>query len=838
MSASTAVRASSIGTAASGTAVSVAAPAGATAGDLVLVVVHCNNLTTIVDNNGATPFTESLNDFQNGSTSHTAALFTRRLVAGDPAAYNFTLGASNRWTAVAVAFKDPHPDDIFDASIRTAIAANGTGAFAVPSVRTVTAGALHCAIFCADFAGNSITGTPAGYTIHQNGGDQDIAFATKAIETPSGTGTTSWTDALDDGKIGISFAIRNIRASYDALLASPAPAFVVLAEVQPMEVLGSWTAAGGGFTNTYYCAFSTQIATTIVAGGLYRRLDAVRQNATALTSRASIALVDANLGSYFHDTATNRLYVSTTSGATPDNFALVGAWFTLFFATSSIDFSDQPLYVPLITGDLPTLVSEMPDQLFGASISETGVLTLLNGDGLFDRLSQQYVWRNKKATIKLGGVGLAYSDFATVSTLRINSMTVSDEVATLQLEAMGTILNRSLPTRTWGDTFSIDDVGEGVLGQVQPWILGVARDCPLALTSKTSNGSYTVCDTGVTAVNPTVDAVYAIHRTTRAKTQLVMTTDYTQSVYTITIVNATYHYNTYEIWADLTWSEGSATCGVILERLLSYLGEAIANVDTAAFAVSVLAVNSKVLGVYTHTSTPAADVARIFEQSEWVQLYVGADGRWTIRSMAPDIPATYLSLTDADFVSWEVEHALQTVLSEARIQYDYRAGSNSAAESTSSSDLTKYGSETTDSHRLFTYIVQGADAAVLAEHLRFFRSRPAALIRFEERGLTLMQAQVGDVVSVTRSRAPVARTGAYHGHFLRLVRLEKSLGPVPVVRGLLNDLDGQVDRIARCLGADVDLNWSAATNEQRARYGFCGDANRYLDGTRDLKVVY
>lgn len=168
--------------------------------------------------------------------------------------------------------------------------------------------------------------------------------------------------------------------TFAGLLASATPEYILLVEVQPMEILGSWTAAGGGLTNTYYCAFSTQIATSVVAGGLYRRLDAVKQNSTSLTSRASAALVDANLGSYFHDTANSRIYVSTSSGASPDTFPLVGAWFTLFFSTSAVDFSNQPLYAPLITGTLPTLVSEMPDALFGVSISETGTVELLNGE--------------------------------------------------------------------------------------------------------------------------------------------------------------------------------------------------------------------------------------------------------------------------------------------------------------------------------------------------------------------------------------------------------------------------------------------------------------------------
>jgi hypothetical protein len=268
-----------------------------------------------------------------------------------------------------------------------------------------------------------------------------------------------------------------VTAAYDALLASVTPDFVVLAEVQPMEPLAGWTAAGGGLTNTYYCSFLSQIATTIAAGGLYRRLDFVRQNAATLTSRASAALVDANLGSYFLDTSTSRLYVSTNTGGHPDTFALVGAWFTLFFSSTSVSLSGQPLYAPMIAAALPTLSDELGDILLDATKSASGELALHNTDGLFDRLSKQYVWRNKTVAFKLGGGSLAYSDFTTIETLRINAITVDDERCVLQLEDLGNILNQTLPLRTWGDgTFTgsipVTTPAAGINGLSQPLVFG------------------------------------------------------------------------------------------------------------------------------------------------------------------------------------------------------------------------------------------------------------------------------------------------------------------------------------------------------------------------------
>jgi hypothetical protein len=635
-----------------------------------------------------------------------------------------------------------------------------------------------------------------------------------------------------------------VSAALDALLASVTPEFVVLAEVQPMEILGAWTAAGGGLSNTYYCSFASQIQTDVVGGGIYRRLDEVRQNGTALTSRASAALVNSNLGSYFHDTANGRIYVSTTTGAHPDTFALLGAWFTLFFSTRAVTFSDQPVYAPIISGQLPAIEASMPDQLFGATITYSGSLSLLNGDGLFDKLAGRFVWRNKRVTFKLGGIGLAYSDFETVATLRVNSIAVGDEDAVLQLEEMGAILNRTIPVRTFGDGAAAFPIpGPNLAGTHQPWIIGTPKDCALLLTSSAGGFDfYQYDDILYNAISDAPSAVYAVHRTTRAKTALSTPAQWTHigSFHQVRVDNSLFPADTYDIWADLSWTAGGTTFGAVAENLLLRLGESAANIDSAAFdAADVLA--PAPLGAYFTQAITAADVMRKLEQSARAQVFVGIDGRWTCRVLNPDAPAEW-TLTDQDFATLEPDSDLASVLNEVRVEYDYRHATDSAAGASSSDDAVLYARETTDSHRVSTYLRNEADAEELAQHLRFFKGATPHLIRFEERGLTLMSANVGDLVAVTRARAPVARTGAYHGHILRIVHLEKSLGPeAPTVRGVLSDLDGRTDQIARCLDADEDLDWSAATDEQRAIYGFCGDDNRYIDSadplTRDLKVV-
>ena len=650
-------------------------------------------------------------------------------------------------------------------------------------------------------------------------------------------------------------------AAYLALLAAQSPRFVVLAEVQPMERLAGWTAAGGGLTNTWYASFPTYVQTTVTPGGLYRRLDEVRESATALTSRASAALVDANLGSYFHDTTNQRIYVSTSTGANPEGFALVGAWFTLFFATDSFDFTDRQPYLPLITGTLPSFSAERPDPLFGGVISDTGSLTLLNTDGVFDKLSKQWVWSNKKVTFKLGGnytqgtsvTSLAYADFETIGTMRSVGIGVDDEVAVLTLENIGAILNQSLPTATWAD-LSPTSVGAEFINLRRPLLFGAVSDCPTVY--HTESDYYRVLHQTDQITSLRWNAVYAIHRGSGARTTLsggrawlgdAVGPDYDIGPGSgdagdglIQIVNATYADETYEIRVDAQISTlAGGTFGSFAQNLLLKCGEKLANIDTAAFTAADTAA-PQALGLFLTEMTSAAEIMRTLEQSVNGQVCVGIDGRWTCRVFDPSTPADW-TLSDADFEVWEPDDSLKTTLNETRVQYARNPSTGVWTEASRSDSSILYSKETSDSHTVPTYLTSSWDASAQANHLQFFKAVPTMAYAFVERGLTLMAAQVGDLVAVTRSRAPVARTGRFDGQFLILTKIEKILGPVPMVRGVLNDMEGQADRIARC-HSSTTLTWATSTDAEKAVYGYCADTNSYIDATdpltRALKVAY
>lgn len=203
----TTVRSSSQGSAASGTAASVGRPTGTTTGDLTICVLSTNGLVTHVDNNGSTPFTKNLTEYM-ASDSGTISIWTRRILGGDPATYAWTIGSSQRWTISCITLQTPHASLIFDGSISTNADGSGTlYAGTTNSIVTTQTNSIHFAMFTTDGPANTISGTPAGYTCDQNGGDQWTALCRKVIAAASATGAQTFSYDSPSEYMSASFAI-------------------------------------------------------------------------------------------------------------------------------------------------------------------------------------------------------------------------------------------------------------------------------------------------------------------------------------------------------------------------------------------------------------------------------------------------------------------------------------------------------------------------------------------------------------------------------------------------------------------------------------------------------
>lgn len=617
-------------------------------------------------------------------------------------------------------------------------------------------------------------------------------------------------------------------------------------------------AAMNGSAIIYSVAWSNYAQTSVVKGGIYRRLDAVRENGTAYSLVASTTLIASTASSYYFDSSASLLYVHTSTGSSPNTFDFIGAWFTIFLATADPEFvlDTTPLYEPRLTGQLPQLRTTKPDELFGASVWAEGTIEMANADALFDALARSWIWENKVLTVKVGGTGLALTDYLTLRTMRVASINVDDQLATLSVQAMADILTRSLPPNTVaglgiyiaGLGFLIDD-DSPVWALTAPWIYGSIEDVPMKelYDDGAAFATYLVRDA---SLDPflgypiyLLTALYAINTTTGVRLTLSTAGDVNDvladGIYELVANYAYRESQGYELRADITYITGAGTgIGTMAKSVLLMCGESSANIDSTAFTNLDTAVPYTVAFCLSEL-TPASEVMRNIEQSGLVQVYVGTDGRWTCRALDP-AATVVASLTDEDFATWKATVEDQSVLSEARVQYELNPSSSAVREVSTSDTATAAGRETSDSHRVLTYLRLEADAQELCDRYAFIKQRAHALIESQQRTLGLINAMPGDLVSVTRTRA-AARTGAYSAVPVLLRETQVTLGPTIKVETVLDDL-GEVLTLVGVYSDDTGADWSTATAAQKQSLAFYADDNGFIDSsdaaTRHRKVYW
>ncbi len=195
----TAFRAGSNNSATSGTAISVSAPTGTVAGDMVVIVTNVNGTSTsTTDNNGSTPFTKdsSISEYSSATYSQSSSItvWTRLIQSGDPTTFNFTSGASGRWGIIALTFSDPNTSSFWDVAPNTSNrneGDNNSSAIDAPSITTTVDDAIHLAIGLQDSSSTSLTASPSGYSAGASAVNQPVAGYYKTISTAGATGTAS-----------------------------------------------------------------------------------------------------------------------------------------------------------------------------------------------------------------------------------------------------------------------------------------------------------------------------------------------------------------------------------------------------------------------------------------------------------------------------------------------------------------------------------------------------------------------------------------------------------------------------------------------------------------------
>lgn len=253
-------------------------------------------------------------------------------------------------------------------------------------------------------------------------------------------------------------------------LAHPHIKRILLAEITAGEHLKFWTLNSG---STYYATANNQVAD-------------VKEDGTSLVSRASIALVDANPGSYFYDAAADRVYVKTSGSDSPYGYTLQ-AIVQFYFSNHPKIFNSQ-LYESMLSST-PGISLRVQRKFTGIPQIGGGSIGLVNSDGFFDGLTDLQ-WDAGSVVVKLGvdvpgRTEMAYADYETMGSWLIQSWSKTDRSFTLSVKEHKIETKKKIPYTFYDrDTYPgilSDDIGKpiqigyGVIKDAEPVVIHIVN---------------------------------------------------------------------------------------------------------------------------------------------------------------------------------------------------------------------------------------------------------------------------------------------------------------------------------------------------------------------------
>lgn len=625
-------------------------------------------------------------------------------------------------------------------------------------------------------------------------------------------------------------------AAYLALLEQSVVAWRVLVTITAREVLRVWTSSG---SSTYSVAFDpyTHPSTIRADRGLYRELVGVRENSTALATKASLAALQAGAGGfYFHDAATGTLYVKTSGSVDPDAVSLMQVEFTVRLATRPLAEVGLPPFDAQVDGQsLPSMRFERPELLRGVVAFPYGDLTLRNGDGFWDYPVAAWEWANAPVRFYAGGEDMDVADYEPLPAMQVvRPPAANDDRAVIQLRSLSNATDRSFPNHTLREFYGAV-TGTADVNAYMPVWWGTNYEAPLLYQGDGTSGGrnkFIAGDPFHVAVGVVVSNVVAIERATGARTVLVVSTDYIffgGADHSVEVVN-TYPPADFEIVADLTRS--AKTCGQVALGILGACGVSTAEIDTAAFTQADLD-NPAVVGLYVAggvgvaTFRSATDLLNELERATLSSVYIGADGKWTMRVWNPAIDLDdILVRTDAELRSWQpVTGVTETLVSTVFVRHSRQIFTDAWATTQSSSEeaIARLASgERSDI--IDSCLAAEQDAADLAGRLQLVGSRPTFEVAVTD-GPSTMGLVPGDKVRVTRRRG-ASLVGTFD-RVLEVQSITKQLASIST-EATLGNQRGLGD-LVKSVQADGEPGFDAASADELMVTAYVAEDSGFVD---------
>lgn len=598
------------------------------------------------------------------------------------------------------------------------------------------------------------------------------------------------------------------------------------------ETLVDWVRVGA--TTAYSVTWLSQTHPG-EARSAYRRLTGVRINDTALTERASLASVQANASSWFWDSATSTLYVSSSTGANPSTFSWTGAVFELFFSTTAI--ADDVMWEPRVVGALPTLSAEEYDLTLGVSSSASGTLTLTNGDGFFDDTAWRYAWHNATVAIAVGGGEMAIADYPAVGQLQIaGAPAPQNDVCTFELRAFDNqTRNRAFPLTLYSDDPTMAaalPAASPLATQFMPMFWGRAYGIPAHYCYQTTNGLGAhighFCFVDVTLEAAAVlTTCYAINRATNVVSLASAHADTTISGGLLLVNVDIFPTTVYDFYVYATRST-ELTVGAVASEILSLLGVPADKINATSFAACDAAWPATITlyvpgGAAPDVFVSAGELLRQLEQSCLGRIYVGDDGRWTMDIYDPSVPLSASVVPEELITAFAPTSQIQEPMAKSiRVQYQHIVLNDFWGDfwrSVSvSANAAAYEFQTTDVLTVAVPIVEEHYATLLAGRLAWINSVPTIRVVLDGPPVCFT-LKPRDKVRVIRQRGPGA-TGSWAdpgvGMEVEAVSKRPSDSRAEVTIGNMRGIGGAV-KVAAPNGTP---DWASASDLEKLIYGF------------------
>lgn len=617
-----------------------------------------------------------------------------------------------------------------------------------------------------------------------------------------------------------------------------------LLRIKPKKRLENWTKTGGR-TNVYEVAWTSIFEASSSFGNTFRSTSSVEHNGTTLSSQSSTADVDSNAGSFWHDTANDKLYIHTTDSSNPDNVVNFIVVFFQLFISSGIGksgngkiFSDI-YYEPLLSSsEFPSVLYEQTDIIVGGGMKVGSLkVACFNTKEFWNTMWTEFSWKNAEVEVYFGGEDLAIGEYELVFSGFVRQESWQQHKIEFDCVNRLDLLKRTIPVAPlFGANVSEIDSGKPIplcFGDVH----GVA---PLLSDDSIADGGvYTIADS-------TYQTLKAVDEVRDGTTVLTLTTQYTVdlSACTITLVSYT---PTGSITCDVRGAKISDITGesstdlmvlasdIIKFILIEVLGIPTSKLNSASFTSS-RTDNTFSLAKYLRYRRNASSYFAEIERSVMGNIYINNDGEFQFDIWDPT-SAEDDTLEDTEMDRFITSSPISKVFEGLKLYYD--AQPRVRAEAVLEGEVDTYKTYEVTNNRskyvdkqasafkhFYTWIKSLADATVHGDRIGLLTDSPIVEIDVHARGIKFFQRKPGDVLAVTRNRAPTS-TGSFSSQGFQIVSIKKQFAHRKSVLKLDN---------LRGLGLFIGQwtlptapDWSTATPEEREQSGFWSDPSGFCD---------